>query len=205
MYMQHIALAYVRCTTCFTWCLCLCVCGCIAHIWFAQLVMMLPSFRKLENFRVLSLICLQLDVAGLKVLCLWLRCRMAMTAMTTSGSSWRLELFIVDSVFDVSKNGSLLEYTLRFLLSIVSWREQQNYKTCFWMKWAHVWNVYVSSEAGMDFDSTPDPILGNDSEWMHPGGNVQRFFFMPYQDIMDIKREDMVACLGQAFLCSSSK
>lgn len=49
-----------------------------------------------------------------------------------------------------------------------------------------------------DFDSTPtDAVLGKDgvnAPWnSHVGSHA-------YQDIMDIKRADMVACLGQAVL-----
>lgn len=56
----------------------------------------------------------------------------------------------------------------------------------------------MSSEAGIDFDSTPtDAVLGKDgvnAPWnSHVGSHA-------YQDIMDIKRADMVACLGQAVL-----
>lgn len=61
----------------------------------------------------------------------------------------------------------------------------------------------MSSEAGIDFDSTPtDAILGKDgvnAPWnSHVGSHA-------YQDIMDIKRADMVACLGQAALIAHTE
>ena len=61
----------------------------------------------------------------------------------------------------------------------------------------------MSSEADIDFDSTPtDAILGKDgvnAPWnSHVGPHA-------YQDIMDIKRADMVACLGQAVLIAHTE